>query len=85
MTKVDARRLPSSGKSGGSTRCDDDDDYATMTLDEEEGWSSTTYDECSKTLPCDETQPHTCSNLIIRIIMTFLKFVIIIIVTKSIA
>ena len=87
MTKVDARRLPSSGKSGGSTRWDDDDDNATMTLDEEEGWSSTTYDECSKTLPCDETQPHTWpdSNLIIRIIMTFLQFVIIIIVTKSIA
>ena len=55
MTKVDARRQPS-GKSGGSTRWDDDDDNATMTLDK--GWS-TTYDECIKTLPCDETQPHT--------------------------
>ena len=25
----------------------------------DQGLGSTTYDECSKTLPCDETQPHT--------------------------
>ena len=45
-----------------STRWDDDDCNIAMTwiimgwLDK--SWS-TTYNECSKTLPCDETQPHT--------------------------